>query len=533
MESKKGNNIPLILENILFFVIILYKTCDMVYSKATLDKDNLWHYLMGRDIAMTGRISTENMYSWIEGTKWNQQEWLFDVFLYNLVKTFGTAGYILLYALTIITVIYLGYRFSKTRIRAKWMYIVYSILVLTHFSTNRANRPAYFSTLLLPCLLILFDKPEKGLKMTAGKAALFLSAGIFVSNFHCGQGIMILAFLGLKFIADVAYIKIYEADKQERVSSYIRVKALYPIMFLIGLCINVCGTSQLSNMLCTMNMASTSQISEWMPAKVKFYREAIMRILIAISFGHAIGIFLRKKKERVNELETVEGLNIPVYTHSMQKTFTDTVLICAAYILATKSVKANIILIYMLIMIWYPYFEEMVMDFVSSVKNGRRYFPEFRVAKPVFAAGVIAGILAAIIMKTGGDNSFEAYVKLEQDKVYDEEIIDYLKDNPSRLIHGYSNSNLLMWNGIKVCMDTRQQPYVKENGYTQILDDIFSLITRVPAKEKVKEIIDKYNAEAVLCSKDLPLSWYFEQDPDFTLAIEDTKGNQIWIRKDR
>ena len=97
-------------------------------------------------------------------------------------------------------------------------------------------------------------------------------------------------------------------------------------------------------------------------------------------------------------------------------------------------------------------------------------------------------------------------------------------------MHDYNVSNFLMWNGIKVIVDTRQQPYATEIGYTQTCDDVFHLMYEDLSDEEIERILDKYDINVVLSSKYMDLSEYLSKSDLWKLEICDKYNNEIWVK---
>ena len=77
----------------LYIVVACLLFLDRFDSLKTFDVDLMWHIRGGEEIVRTGTISLVNNFSWIEGTIWTQQEWLFDVLIYLITRYTGRIGF--------------------------------------------------------------------------------------------------------------------------------------------------------------------------------------------------------------------------------------------------------------------------------------------------------------------------------------------------------------------------------------------------------------------------------------------------------
>lgn len=171
-----------------------------VLLKYELDPDLIWHYFLGKDIFLTGSVSTANPYSWIEGTEWNQSEWLFDLFYYFVTGHLGLIGFYLLDIFRYVILFFIVYSYHKGLDKSFSLYVLLGIMMMVAVPTTMVNRPGNFSTLFILVLLLLYE---------AASGFRYLWAfliGIFISNFHIGQGVAFFAFLGVRLFVDLVYV---------------------------------------------------------------------------------------------------------------------------------------------------------------------------------------------------------------------------------------------------------------------------------------------------------------------------------------
>lgn len=505
------------------FIAAFYAAFLMGVKMSMLDPDILWHIMMGRDICQTGHISTDNPYSWITGTTWNQSEWLYGVFIY-FISQIGTSAYLGLYCLLLILAFLLGLRLNRGRIKVPWIYAAFFLLVFNTFSLNPMNRPGYFSSVLLPILFSLEERcmgePAKGTKFMP---FAYFGIGMFLANFHCGQGVVIGLFLALRLVTDAIYLLLCMREKWRLLLH----KLLRIAVYFAGMCINPCGPAQLKHMFLTAGMQSTTHINEWRPMDLKGYWQGILVTLYLISVGYTVGRFILNEflKNRVGTAALGEKSG---QRDRARRMLSDTAALCALFVLTFSSYKSAIILVYLLIINWYPYFEHMVRAFVISLRGGWKNMPRFHIPKPVLLIALIAGILTAVLSRSQNAWSFRDYAALEISQKIGDEVLDSLRGKNYRIAHGYNLSDYLMWEGIPVCMDTRQQPYATESGVTEILDDIMEL--KKTDGDAIAALLDKYDINAVLVSPDFDIRWYLEREGSFRLLAEDEYGNSVWAQ---
>lgn len=173
----------------LVILLILYLILGVIVitHRFGLDTDMLWHIKIGNDIISNQSVSIDNNYTWLSGSTWNQQEWLYDVIISTLVKYLGVWGYYMPYGLGCILLFYLSYTLSKPK--NIFIHVIIFSIVMACVPLNVMNRPAEYSAFIFILFMWLYYKRGKRYHL------LYMLAGIFIGNFHCGMGIILTAFL--------------------------------------------------------------------------------------------------------------------------------------------------------------------------------------------------------------------------------------------------------------------------------------------------------------------------------------------------
>ncbi len=521
--SRKRPVSEWIIPGLVAFPALLYAAFLISVRMSLVDPDILWHILMGRDICLSGRISMDNPYTWIPGTHWNQHEWLYDIMIY-LVSELGTACYLALYSLLLIGLFLSGLRLNRGRIRAAGLYAVFFVLCFTSFPMNFMNRPSYFSSVLLP---VLFFLEERCLRKDVGRngrmTVLFFGVGVFLANFHCGQAMVIGAFLLVRLLSDSIYLLIRRRDAFR---ALMPGKLIRTAAFLLGLCLNPCGPAQLGNTFLVAGMQSTGHIAEWEPLELPEYWLAGLTVCYLLTIGYTLGRFLLNEVSAKRFVVSVPGQDSAV--PDGRRMLSDIISLCAAFVLTLKSQKSTVLLVYLLILIWYPYVEHMIRFIWLAFFGGWRKRPVFPVPGWLIAVAVVLGMIGGVAAQSAGCRDFTDYVDSQRAEWMGDEVLEALRGRNYRLLHGYNLSPFLMWEEIPVCMDTRQQPYASETGDTEILDDVMEL-NRTDG-EAIDSLLEKYDIEAVMVSEDFDIRWYLEREDSFRLTAEDERGNSVWVK---
>lgn len=485
-----------------FFIILLFSAA-LLCARFGLDLDLLWHIRMGEDIVRNHEIISENTYSWLQGTYWNQQEWLYDVIIYAVISFTGLIGYHLIFALSEVSLIGIGFRQHKSKIHYPILYFVISAFILTVVPTNAMNRPSDYSTFIFVFLFWLYEG------VSAKKLLVYFFSGLFIGNFHCGTVITATAFMILHFVLD-AVSEIILKDKAGNFNvRYVFYRILSIVLFIAGSCINPLGPKQLLNMLTATSLDTLSYIDEWKPLRTDNFMIIMALVIVILSFGYALkGSWKKRDVIRIG-------------------------ILSAFLVLTLYSLKSSIIFIYLYIVYGYEYTETMFHDFILQFSKPADWNAGIRFTKKLAIPAVILGIAASCItFYYAGHKTFDNLVYDTQKSFVSDDIIDYLeKHDDERLLHGYSMSNYLLWNDISVFVDSRQHPYSKEFGCAESMDDVVDM-TDTKSYEIMDEYFEKYQFTEVLTDSKFDINWYMCQRDDFELIYDDKDTKSaLWVKK--
>ncbi len=486
-------------DNLIFFTLIIMSITAFILVRLDgLDLDMLWHYRIGQDIFLNHEVSTENPYSWISGTKWTQQEWLFDVLFYLINSVFGIAGIYVSYILIFTALLHFSIKINRINIRSEIYYVYFVLIMFITIPTGNIMRPAHYSTIFLPILVYYFD--SKNIKNIW---YLFLISGIFLSNFHCGQGMAILVILLLDLIIDL-FISFMLKQKP-----VIAIKVKYLLLFLMGLFINPLGPKQIISLFQVKSMETTSYLNEWKSLDLSNYPVLIICAFFLFVFGYTFATS-RDKKDLIHMLLTMAAL---IYT-----------MYC---------IKSSIIFLYLAVTFNYTEIKTLFTNIINKMVNKKINIQMNELSlKTIIIAYILAAILGIAILTLENGTTFVMYVNNQQESVIEEKTIQYLKSNcKENLFHSYNIANYLLWNNIPVFVDSRQFPY--ENAYevTSSCNDILKLTYNSNNKEDIDRIMNNYKIEYVLYDQSLNnMKWYFSNNEEYQVLLKDKYGNIIYKR---
>lgn len=502
-----------ILKHIIFFTLIFIGTARLIAVHGEFDFDNLWHIKMGEDIIKNGVIDCNNYYSWIEGTQWNQQEWLFDVLLYLSLSLFGLVGYYLFYTISQVILYTSGYLLNRKRLHYPLVYFVFIIVYLYNTPILLMNRPAGLSTLFTVLFMILFRQPSWKTIL------LYFVSGLIIGNLHCGTVVPLLVLFLLQFVLNII-TDVFICNGRERKNYYFYLYNFMSLgVFVIGVCINPRGVIQLFDMFTAIHLDTLRYISEWCQYPMGHYMSALIPLFIVLSFGYSL---CKRKWSRnmIVEIGTITAFLL-------------------ASLVSVKSVNAYQ---YLFIVFGYKYVDEFLHSLIQYVYNmkpkiasiGNKIIQicKIKITRWTILIPIVCGLfLVSVLYPYGVVKSYDSLLSEKQSKYITEDILNYLKENPNEhLLHGYITGNILMYNDIKVFVDTRQHPYAKEFGFSETMDNLID-IKISDSKSELDMFFDYYDFTEVLVNRELPLQIYLSQRDDFEVKLKDEEaGIYLWVR---
>lgn len=495
--AKKKTKINLKALGMIMFIIAIgaYSASAVVGIK--LDTDILWHFKLGEEIFKTHNISLENTMTFLEGTEWINHEWLFEVILYVILSLTGYIGYILLEGINFIFVTVLVVRLNK---KANDNYNRYLFMIATVFALiltprNVGNRPSEFSVYCIVLLVWLYNNNVKYKKLW------YALLGIFIANFHGGVIIIMISLLVIMIAVDFL-MDIYEKKKPDQLYYCSRLWDI--LIFLVSTVVNPAGPRLLTTAFKVSDLNSTKYLSEWLPMGCN-YLSAIYIIVIAISFGYQ----LHKKVDK----QTVQTVAV----------------LSALLVLSLTSVKAMIIFSIMWLCYGFKYFNTMVNELIICKLNNKLKKISLWLIDVLIPAASTVFIVGCILCVSDTIEADTNSLEQQFNSQVSSSILEELKENytdDTKILAEYSYGNYLIFNDMKCFVDSRQQPYAKELGKSDAVDELFYVEFHLWDYEAIKQFLDKYEFDYIWTCSSLPLDTYLENDDDYKLVITDNTSSE-------
>lgn len=468
-------------------ILILFIYILQIVPKS-FQNDTLFDISLGEKYVNNG-LSTQDNFSIHENLEYTPQHFLVNILTYYIHNHFGFLGlYVWCIILTCMLSILL-YTANKLFINNKiisYMFVFIEIFMLITFISIRAQMYSYIFFLLELIFIEKFLRTRKYLYLI-----LLSLLPLAIINFHAGTiyfyFIIILVYL-------LNYIKI-KTNKIEHHTHYVtNLKYLFiPIIAgILLMFVNPFGIEQLTYCIKTLNNSFiNTYIAEFQP-------------LIFKSFvGECFYIYL---------FIIIISL---IYTKKIIKLEHFLLLLGTTFMSLLTLRHVSLFVLFTIPML--SYIEESIFNIRDSLYKG--VIPKGRKVLKYLAISIF--LITCIC--------FSSYYYLSNNRVeylpkteYPIDSVNYINKNIgnySRLYNDYSYGSLLMFNDIKVFIDSRCDLYTKE--YTKDSDIANDYINIIRCTGNYEELLNKYNIEYLLISKNSALANNIFNNSKYEKLFED------------
>ena len=475
---KKGNIIA---------IIILIFLCISCTVKVIEHNDTFYLIKLGEYISKNG-IDFLDHFSWIPNLVYTYPHWLYTIFIYFIYNNFGFTGiYIgnmITYITLILSIYYITLKYNKDNFLAFFISFI-SILVLKSFIVPRSQS--------ISILLFLWEVYfiRKLIDTGNKKYIIYLAIdSLLIANIH-GTAWTMMFVLYLPFI--VSHLIYLFIDKKkinfklkyrisvERTKNFKLVLLSLVICFLMGLLTpsKICYTYIFKTML----GISQNYIDEHAPLII--IRAPIIIIIIFL-------LYFSKEKVKLSEFFMISGLLIMSFISSRHQIFMYTI----GFIYLSIILKREL-----------------------NIRNDKTFdILDKKLFKNNFIATIIILISFIICTTSIVINKNKKYI---DESYYPVDATTFIKENLNykniKLFNHYDIGSYLLFNDIKVFIDSRCDLYFKEFGNTDIFEDYINILE----KYNYEEIFEKYNTEYVLINNSEALNHIIKKDIKYKNIYQD------------
>lgn len=459
----------------LLFIVGLILLNVLLCTKSIQENDYFWHIKAGEYIVNHKIVPSSDVFSWYgisHNLQWYAHEWLSEVIYYLIYTVFGNVGNITVVSLA--TTFLLGFLFIKNKdnlyknIPLATVWFAVSILLL---SGNATPRPHIFSYITLLSTLYILDKYRR--EDTKLVWLLPIISLIWV-NIHGGSATLAYLLIAVAIVTSLFDFQIFRIKGNKLPLTKIKVLSLNFILSILIQVINPNGFKMI--LYPYTNMADKlmlSVIAEWHSPDIK----TVLGLLIFAVLGIVI---------------------LTLFVIKTDIDFYDLAIMLAFTYLTLKSVRFVILFIIAVT----PIFLKYIPEWKFKYKN--------LLIIPFTAIVILITSLLPLSIHNSMANP------IDNSNYPSDKAIQVLKDEkPQRLLNSYDWGGYLIYNDIPVFIDGRADIFSKN-----ILSDYMN-ISKVSSD--VKDEINKFNFDMVICKTDSSLVTYLKEWKDYKIIYSDKK----------
>ncbi|MCM1370609.1 MAG: hypothetical protein NC181_01785 [Clostridium sp.] len=461
------------------------------------DNDVFWHLVIGKWIDTNHAIPTQELFSWYgtsQGYKWTSHEWLTEWIMYKV----GPIGCIVLMLIIFLGLYFLMYKMLKLNAKKlfdfKWLYL----LLMTVFFKVTGPRPYIISLLFFAYLVyILFSYIDDEKPIFKKLIWTIPIMQILWVNLHGGSSSLPYLFIIGVLICDLILKIIPNASKrwgEFRLTKEKR-KTLIILLGLVLLASLINPTTYNILLYPFTNMADTNMIDlilEW--KSPSFHGLLGIYIFIMIAFP-LFNMILSEKKYKLHE---VAFLAVMFYMCLKSQRFVGMFGIYSTWLVG-------------------KYF--FVTD--DIYEGIRKPFKKFeKIITYSFSC------LLVLVVCLVGYKQIKSFDKVMDNHGYysDESILKVIELKPKRMYNDFGQGGYLLYklDEYNALDNTKLFIYGLGDVFSNnILPDATKLSN---VSGNPKEIIEKYDFDLILTSKQYPLHYYLDELDDWNLIYEDDMG---------
>ena len=474
-------------KNIIITIAILIILCIAATIKTIDHNDTFYLIKLGEHISKNG-IDLLDHFSWIPNLNYTYPHWLYSVITYFIYNNWNYTGIyisnILVYITLILSIYFIVYKYNKDNFLAFFVSCI-SILVLRVFIVARSQS--------ISSILFLWEVYYINELINTGKKKYILYLiidSLLIANIHGTTWIMFFILFMPFFVSHIIYLLINKKKMKFRFNDKISVEKIENIKLLLiafglSLLMGLFTPSRICYTYIFRTMLGNSQnyIQEHSPLVI--IKTPIVIVILFL-------LYFVRGKIKLQDFFMLSGLFLMSFLSIRHLIFIFTIgFIYLASILKNET--------------------ESNGDYTFQILNRKIFGNKIASIIVVTISIIICGICLYF------NNSKEFINKRD----YPVDAVKFIKNNlpyqNMRIYNNYDIGSYLLFNDIKVFIDSRCDLYFKEFGNSDIFQDQIDIVKRF----NYKEIFDKYNIQYALLYNNEQLNHVMKRDSNFKPIYND------------
>ena len=480
----------------IIIVLIISLLSAACVEKYMSQNDTFYLIKLGEYISHNG-IDLLDHFSWIPGLSYTYPHWLYSVFIYFIYNNFGFDGIyvsnIIIYITIILSIYYVNLKINKDKFLSLLISLI-SIPLLMYFINPRSQS--------ISCLIFIWEVYfiNELIKTGKKKYIVYLAIGsLLLANTHGTIWLMYFVLFMPFIVSQLIYLFITKKKKKfifdykiivEKINNFKPLLIAFGISFLMGLLTpsKICYTYYLK----ILEGSSQSFIQEHSPLVI--INTPFM--LIVLFF-----LYFTKEKIKLHELFMLGGLVLLSLMGQRHIIFFNTIGMIYIGTILIREIKAK-------------------KDHTLTILYDK-----------IFNNKIIITIFLLISLIIYGAKCLEnSQIEYVDNTEYPVDAVKYIKENLDynniKLYNDYNDGSYLLFNDIKVFIDSRCDLYFREFNHQY---DIFDDYASTKYDYKYEEIFDKYYIQYILLNNEDSLYYILKDNSKYELLYDD-KNYSIYKR---
>ena len=487
--SIKKEDVVFLIKAILVLMLVLYVS---IISPFKLQNDTLYDIALGQKYYTQGMFHVDN-YSIHQNLIYQTHHYYVCIAEYLVYNLFGFAGihvFEFILALLVAALFYVNNKYFIKNKVISYLLTYFEMFCLKEFISLRAQMFDYIIFLFeIYFINKLLDTKKKRY------VVLLTLLPLILINVHSGT-IFYYFIILLVYLLNIFKFKFSKIQNDERFDK--KILKYFIFIFLIGsllTLVNPYGYKAITYGIKTMNDSFiNNHISEFLPYSIRDTNGKVVLVYVAFIY---LSLILSRKKINLQELLLTGGTTIMLLMSKRH---------FSIFIVSTVCV--------------YPHVLDVLEQITEKIKLKLKSQKRINISKYVTIA-----LLVVIYSWYLSKNIFSyshAYDDYLPDNMYPTDAVEYIKNNlpnDTRIFNEYGWGSYLIFNNIKVFIDSRADLYTPEyNKGTNVAQDY---IDTVNCNKYYGDTFKKYNIQYLLLKKDVALSKIIIHDPNYKVIYSD------------
>lgn len=476
------------LKHFIYLILIIFFSISIV-SK-TFENDTYFAIAVGNKILDVG-FYTEEDFTFVEGLKYQNVRWIFDVIIANIYNAFGYLG-IYLFVIIITTIIAISIYYILKKENCSSIVALILVLVTIYCAQGVFVPRAQILSFLIFIWEYYFIQKLLETKQKRYIVILFILS-VLLANTHASvyplYFIIFLPFIAEEILSKMSFLPKKDSKIIIENKNALKILTITFLITLFGGLVTPIGLAPYINIFKTVGEVSSDFISEMQPISPAIIPESTYFLIIFIGI-----VGFSKTKVKLSDSLFLFGFALLSFSNHRSMYF---LLLLGVF--SIGNILTNCCIEYKLL--------------ETKIKNTK-----------ILSALLILGTFIIIMLST---NNLFSNITLdyENPELCPTGVVNYVLENfekeeidKMRIYNGFNFGSYMEFRGLPVFMDSRAEIYLSKFNDTTIIEDFLKLSG---GEVHYNDIFEKYDINYALIENDSMVANYIYEDKYWNLLYQD------------